>query len=88
MRTIWKYLLDVADEWQVDMPAGARILPHVQALNPGTLAVWAEVDTGAPLTTTVLRVFGTGNPVNTDGCEYVGTAVAPPFVWHVYQEKP
>ena len=85
MRTIWKYPFRVTDDVTLDdVPEGARILPHVSAVRPTELVVWAEVDTDAPLTRRHLLVVGTGNPMPKVGA-YVGTTMAGPFVWHVYE---
>lgn len=84
MKSIWKYTFDVTDEPTIDMPQGARILPLVHAEHPTRLTVWAEVDTLAAVAPKGLRVVGTGHPLDTVGA-YVGSVVAPPFVWHVYE---
>ena len=84
MSTIWRFDFDVFDVVILELPTGARFLPHVEAIDPRALTVWAVVDTEARPERRVLRVYGTGNPLGEVGA-YLGSAVAPPFVWHVFE---
>lgn len=82
--TIWKFSFDVADVVTLHVPGGARFLPLVHATSPERLEVWAEVDSKRPSGPRTLRIVGTGHPLaGTAG--YVGSVVATPFVWHVYE---
>lgn len=89
MSTIWKYELEVTDIQRVPMPAGARLL-SVQGQpvgNATVLMLWAQVDPTQLDADRVIAIVGTGNPapdVGDDTAVYVGTAVCPPFVWHVF----
>lgn len=87
MKTIWKYPFHVSDYVSIEMPRGAQILPHVEAAGQTMLVVWAKVDTDQPTETMTLAVVGTGNtlPTFSDHGTYIGTALAGPFVWHVFQ---
>lgn len=87
MRTIWKYQIHVHDTVVVEMPRGAKILPHVEALAPSVILFWAEVNgvEGAPTEDRVLYVVGTGNPMPERANKHIGTCVADPFVWHLYE---
>lgn len=81
-RSIWKFVLDLNNVNQcIAMPPGARIV-HVNWQNG--LCLWAEVLGGQSQTEDrTFVVHGTGHfiPKGT----YVGTVMAPPFVWHVYE---
>lgn len=87
MKTIWKFLFDVADEVHLQVPRGAAFLPYVSAPTPYVLLVWAEVDTEQPLVEHTLHVVGTGNDATVAFAaaeQYLGTIPVGPFVWHVY----
>lgn len=83
MRTIWKYVVPIEDEIAVAMPNGARVLSVGTEGYAEHLAVWAEVDSAAPLVDVPLAIRGTGHPLREVG-PYIGTVQAPPFVWHIY----
>jgi hypothetical protein len=88
MRTVFKYQIDLYGGAQsIRMPQGA-ILLHVgrdhSTPNPDIVSMWYEVDTEAPYIERVYTIRGTGHPIP-DGTTYVGTVIAPPFVWHIYQ---
>ena len=87
-RAVFKYEITVDDQWhEIFMPIPAV---DVHVASPpgvrGTVNVWAEVTPSGPeLAVRKFRVFGTGQPIP-DGAAYTGTALAGPFVWHVYAE--
>jgi hypothetical protein len=81
MREVWKYDLEVADAVQeITMPQGAIIVhTDLQNFKP---TMWVLVE---PQNKPVMRVFvihGTGHPI-LDCEKYVGTVMAPPYVWHI-----
>ena len=85
MRTIRKFDLEIDDSPQVkEMPRDAEILfIHPQ---DGLLMMWTLV---VPERARVRRQFAvheTRHPIPQDR-EYVGSAVMPPFVWHVFEIK-
>lgn len=86
METVWKYEVPVGDDIEIMMPEGATILPYVHAASAATLHVWAIVDPSATLSPRRLKVFGTGHPMHegTYG-PHIGTVVASPFVWHLFE---
>jgi hypothetical protein len=87
MRTIWKETIRVVDEPQaVAMPPDA-VVRHVDSAMPGEfhINVWFECDPrNRPKETRFLRVHGTGHDIAEDEI-YLGTAMMPPFVWHVFE---
>jgi hypothetical protein len=60
--TIWKYPFPTTDEFQLDMPAGAKILT-VQA-QQGHPCMWALVEPEFVRVVRRFRIFGTGYPVD------------------------
>lgn len=85
MKRIWKFELQVADRFGVEMPTGAKIL-SVGDQNGGP-HLWAEVHPDNDRETRVFHCHGTGHDVPEDGRQYVGTAICHPFVWHYYERK-
>lgn len=91
MRTVWKINLDPAEPFPDfgEVPAGGKILSVDQDPgNPHLVAVWFLVltehqpDTRPPHQ---LYLTGTGHPVG-DFDTFVGTAMCPPFAWHVWEK--
>jgi hypothetical protein len=76
----------VTDVQRIEIPRAAKLL-HV-AEQYGALTLWAEVETTAEVGNRLIAVIGTGGTVPTQltdhGVYYVGTAVGPVYVWHVY----
>lgn len=82
---IFKYPLHIINDAQkILMPRGTQIL-HVAWQNPHA-CIWARIDDeqfeDEPHT---FRVIGTGHEWP-KGFSYIGTAHAPPFVWHVLEK--
>ena len=50
-----------------------------------TLMVWIELELDAPKIPYTFWVLGTGDLVK-ENTSHVGSAIMPPFVWHVYFE--
>ena len=86
VRSVWKYALPTPDPGisAYSMPAGAEFL-HV-GIDPadGRPTVWALVDPAAARETRTIVLRGTGHPTWEDE-RYIGTWVAPPFVWHAFE---
>jgi len=88
-RAVFKYPLPVLDDYvRVDMPRGAELL-CVQ-MQHGTPCVWALVDPTVALMTRVLRIAGTGHPIERDVGRYVGTFQmhGGALVFHVFEVTP
>lgn len=83
MKTIWKYEAPVTDSVMVAMPEGATIL-SVERTYPRTFAVWAEVDSDAPLQARELISVGTGAALPETG-RFIGTVQDFQSVWHIYE---
>lgn len=96
-RIVRKYTLGIlpASGWTqapcvVEIPRVALLL-HVGIEGDGTgeegfgprLCLWAEVDTESPPITRTYYAYPTGYDIP-DGLRHVGTVLAHPFAWHVY----
>lgn len=71
MQTIWKYPVVLDDEFELRMPAGARLLT-VQ-VQQGKPVLWALVNPDVPQKTRRFRLYGTGQPLPDAPGEYVGS---------------
>ena len=81
--TIWKFPVSVADQFTVEMPAGARVL-HV-AVQDGKPYMWALVDPDQPTRLRMFHIRGTGHPVDPD-LVYIGSwmELRGRLVWHLF----
>ena len=95
MKTIWKTQLYPTNNLPVGIPPDAKVVsvgPDPQSLpHPASsVAIWFEID---PDTLSFedqrpdqeLYLTGTGYPIWGEADEFVGTAVMPPFAWHVWK---
>jgi len=82
-KTIWKVHLNVVDGWQGTTLPGYKGVAFVGSQD-GELHLWVHVDASKPEETVNYKVTGTGHPAPNDG-KYVGSAIMPPFVWHVWE---
>lgn len=85
MMTIWKFPISIIDEQTVDMPIGAKILSV--KMRDGTICIWAIVDTNAKNEQRKIGIVGTGNLFWCFNCDFLGTVIDGPFVWHVFIKK-
>jgi len=72
-KRIYKYQVQVKDNFSIDMPRNAHILcVQLQLEVP---YIWAMVDTDAETVTRDFMVIGTGNPIPelTKGYAHIGT---------------
>jgi hypothetical protein len=87
MLTIWKFELDVTDEQYIEMPNYSKVLSvQVQYDKP---CIWVLVNTSEPKTFKLIRLFGTGQPINETlikDMSFVGTFQLDggEFVGHVF----
>jgi hypothetical protein len=88
MRTIWKFPLQHTDTQNVAMPWDAQILT-VGVVNE-QICLWAMVEDHGSSETRVIRIIGTGHPI--DGAEllrYIGTVqlMGGKLIFHVFELK-
>lgn len=81
-RTIWKARLELTDEPRITWPEGSEPMA-VMLDSAGILNVWFQCDPDARRVQQDFRIIGTGHPYP-EGCEYLGSVVQGPFVWHVF----
>lgn len=83
MRTINKFELAICCEQQnLSIPLDAKLLlMHYQG---GTIYMSFEVQTNNPLTERRFVVYWLDQPIG-QSCEHVGSILAPPFEFHVYE---
>lgn len=83
-KTIYKYQLELSAVQGVSMPEGAEILSA--ANQRGSVCIWAIVDPKAEPKTRLIEVFGTGHILpGAKSRRFIGTVLAEPFVWHVFE---
>lgn len=83
---IFKYTLSISDEPQTFEIPEAGMLCMV-ANQDGQLCLWVQVDPSRPTEKQTFVVHGTGHEIQ-DREDYVGSAIVPPFVWHVFRVMP
>lgn len=82
--TVWKFEVEVTDEFRIGMPRDAELL-HVRAEGPARIWLWARANPKHLPGTRRIMVRGTGHGNVDPEWPYVGTVV--PFeglVWHVF----
>lgn len=83
MTRIYKYPLQISDEQMISMPR--RSIIRFVGPQDGVLCLWAEVPADEDrFVGRTFYIHGTGHTIP-QGRRYVGSAVMPPFVWHVYE---
>lgn len=84
MRTVYKYSIQVTDEFTLALPQGAEIV-HVAVQNYRP-QLWALVDTDRPLEIRRFAVRGTGHVVD-DALRHVGSFLLADdtFVGHLFE---
>lgn len=87
MTKIYKYPFDInSNTLYLMLPEGARIL--YMGLDPKeTPCAWALVNPEAPLVEQQFKIYGTGQPVDSDPDDYRWTFLQGPFVWHVFIKR-
>lgn len=84
MKTVYKYGLSLASP-SVCLPKNAKFLFF--GTQEDRFFIWAEVNTQeTEKEEKIFLIVGTGYHLP-DGCEWLGTTIAPPFVWHLYERK-
>ena len=75
MKTIWKYSIKLEPIQSIDMPVGAEILTlHKQgSRREDEVYLWCLVDSDMPKETRSFLFVETGEEINFDNSEYIGT---------------
>lgn len=81
--TIWKYPMPLCKHFSISMPHGAEVFTvQVQG---GVPTAWAIVDTDAVKEPLHFRWVGTGQKLDENKSQYVGTIQDGDFVWHLFE---
>lgn len=86
MITIYKYSVPIKDEFELELPQGAKILAF-QTQNDDPM-IWALVDSEKETGKRKFTIRGTGNPIESDMVDddvYIGTIQKDGFVWHLFE---
>lgn len=86
MRSVLRWQVSVDDQPH-RIGGGPVVLVDVapnQADRTQTVSVWTIDEQPTPATSRTVRVYSTGQPVRDDAVP-VGSVVAPPYVWHVFE---
>jgi len=84
MLSVFKYPVNLVDEFSLELPIGARIL-HVES-QAGTNCLWALVDPKAPKELRHFRLAGTGHPIDDYAIgDHIATWQDGPYVWHLFE---
>ena len=83
MNTIFKYLVDISDYIEIEMPINSDILKF--AYQDKKLYVWARVDTELRAGIKHFLIYGTGHRVTKSFDSYIDTVFDPNgLVWHIF----
>jgi len=87
MKTIWKYLLSIEDEQEIEIPSPAMVL-CVQTQNH-IPCIWCLVDPEMGLIKKKFRLVGTGWEINNsiEDLKYIGTTLLLKgmIVYHLFE---
>lgn len=85
LQKIFKYTLELTDVQALHLPSESKIL-HVDVQNEN-ICLWALVYENWPVESRMIRIVGTGHPVDTADLIHLGTVQQGPYVWHVFEQK-
>lgn len=87
MRTIWKFPVEMTDQFEILMPAGADVLT-VQVQH-GQPVLWAIVDPDARKIKTGFVLHGTGHPLSDKAGRYIGSfqLTGGALVFHLFEAR-
>lgn len=82
---IWKYLIPVTDEFELELPRNALVLCVQMQLD--TPCIWVKFSGGEPNEKRRFTIIGTGNPFDERGLSYIGTfqQYNGALVWHLFE---
>ena len=84
MKTLFKYPIPIADEFEIALPSEFKILSA--GPDPaGRLCMWALVDSSLEPRPAKFFLRGTGHPMlGAEAGDFVATMVRGQFVWHLF----
>jgi hypothetical protein len=87
--TIYKYLLKVDEDNEIELPKEARPI-HIEMESSLRVNMWVLLDPEASKVMQYFLFFGTGHPIPPDvELTYIGTATNKAlsvFVWHLFKQ--
>lgn len=86
MQTIWKTVLEVTDEQEIEVPSGAEFLTARDQME--AICVWFRCDPDKPKSKRQISIRGTGHKAPArDESRYLGTAFlhGGQLVFHVFE---
>ena len=83
MKVVWKYDIPYDYQFDIDMPAGAKIL--CVGVPAGELCMYAECVKGNLLESRTFKLFYTHSYFDDEGMSYVGSLSVGRYVAHVYE---
>jgi len=84
MKTIYKYSISPDNpRLEVELPDMATVV-FVNSQLTGWVNFWIEFTPDEKMHTRTFVLHGTGHTIPVDN-HYVGSALDPPFVWHLYE---
>lgn len=84
MKKVWKYNLDLKEEFELVMPRQAKPI-HVDLQNE-IPTIWVEVREDNEAVPYKIYCFGTGWDIPTE-LTHIGTVQLNGFVWHFYWDE-
>lgn len=86
--TVFKYEVPIVESFELSLPWRAEVL-CVQEQR-GKAFVWVLVEERNTPEPRRFRMYGTGQPIEREGDNYVGTfqMQGGAFVWHLFEEAP
>lgn len=85
MKVVYKYRVDWADYFSLELPLGAEIIHF--GIQRSVLHLWALVDSDARTALRWFRLAGTGHRIDNPGLgPHVGTVIDDDhLVWHLFE---
>ena len=83
MHTIWKFPIKVTDRQGINVPNDAYPV-HVGLDPVGNLCIWLRVDPDRIKRKMIVRLFGTGHPIDDTTLVFVGSVKQANFMWHIF----
>ncbi len=83
MKTIYKYVIEVEDEQEVNLPLGAMVLSA--AFQGKNLCMWVLADKDQDFSTNqTVYVHGTGHNIIEENSRFINTVFIDSLVFHVF----
>jgi hypothetical protein len=83
MKTIYKYVIEVEDEQELNLPLGAMILSA--AFQGKTLCMWVLVDKDEDYSKKqTVYIYGTGHNIVEENSRFINTVFMDYLVFHVF----